>query len=119
MCARFGIADGTLPGKLVTLLAVFAPALPVALPGDHRAARAFAAEIARRETQVDQRQAVFNAFRLVLNAPRMQHNGAIGLGKQSCCAFDGLGRYSCLFSAQCAGPTHEPIPLLVRIPSCT
>src|SRR5438876_1159188 len=59
--ARFEVVDRTLARKLIAFLAVFTPALAVALPGNHRAARAFASDVAGRKAQVDQRQAVFDA----------------------------------------------------------
>ena len=104
MSARFGIADRTLAGKLVALLAVLASALAVALPGDHGAAGTFPSDVAGREAQVNQRQTVFNAFRLVLDSARMQHNGAVSFGKEVSGAFNGFGRYSALLS----GSTRVP-----------
>ena len=46
-CMRpcFRVGDGPLAGKLVTLLAVLPSALAIALPCDHRATSAFAADV--------------------------------------------------------------------------
>ena len=60
--ARLWIADGTLPGKLVAFLPVFAAALSVALSGDHGAAGAFPPDVARGETKIYEREAVLYAF---------------------------------------------------------
>ena len=68
MSARIWIADGTLARKLVTFLAVLSAPLAISLAGNHRAARAFATEVSRREAQVNQPQAAFHTFRLMLDA---------------------------------------------------
>ena len=66
-CSRAaGSVSDALAGQLVALLSVLAPALAVALAGDHGGTRAFAADIAGSQRDVDHRQAVLHAFRLVL-----------------------------------------------------
>ena len=105
------------PGKLVALLPVLAAALAVALPGDHGAARAFAPDVAGGEAQVDQRQAVLDAFGLVLEAARMQHDRAIGIREQ-CAAFSMASGGTPVISAACADPRRGPIPRLARSRWC-
>ena len=68
-----------MPGQLIAFLPVLAAALPVALAGDHHAAGAFAAEVAGREEQVEHREAVLDAFRVMLDAARVDAHRAIGL----------------------------------------
>src|SRR5580693_2148520 len=97
VCAGFRVADGSLTGKLVAFLAVFAATLPISLPGDHRAARAFPANISGRKAQVNQRRTVFDAFGLVLDTARVKNDGTFGLGKEVRRALDGLGWHSGLF----------------------
>ena len=67
-----------MPGKLIALLAVLAAALAVALAGDHHAAGALAAEVAGGEEQVDHREAVLDALRVVLDAARVEPHRAVG-----------------------------------------
>src|SRR5438552_17682981 len=69
--ARFRVVDGALARKLVAFLPVLAAALSVALTGDHHAAGAFAAYVARGQSEIDQCQAVFHDFRVMLNATRV------------------------------------------------
>src|ERR1700747_3874152 len=97
LCAGLRVANGSLTGKLVTFLAMFAATLPISLPGDHRAACAFPTDISGRKAEVNQRQTVFDAFGLVLDTARVKDDGAIGLGKKPRCALDGFGRHSGLF----------------------
>src|ERR1700675_2486959 len=97
VCAGFRVADGSLTGKLVAFLAVFAAALPISLPRNHRAARAFPANISGCEAQVNQRRTVFDAFGLVLHTTRVKNDGALGLRKWPRRALDGLRRHSGLF----------------------
>jgi hypothetical protein len=53
--AGFWVADRSLTRKLVAFLAMLAATLPISLPGDHRAARTFPADISGRKAQVNQR----------------------------------------------------------------
>ena len=78
-CGRSGSVIERMPGQLVGFLPVLASALPVALPGDHHAARALAAEVAGREIQVEHREAVLDALGMMLDAARVEAHRAIGL----------------------------------------
>src|SRR4029077_18653016 len=104
VCAGFRVADGSLTGKLVAFLAVFAATLPISLPGDHRAARAFPTDISGRKAQVNQRRTVFDAFGLMLDTARVKDDGTFGLRKEAGRALDGLGRHSRLFRNGAGGP---------------
>src|ERR1700719_13111 len=95
--ASFGIVDRTLTGKLVAFLAVFAATLPISLPRNHRASRAFPTNISSRKAQVNQRRTVLDAFGLVLDTTRVKDNGTFGVCKEARRALDGLGRHSGLF----------------------
>src|SRR6266446_540230 len=75
VCAGFRVADGSLTGKLIAFLAVFTATLPISLPGDHRAARTFPADIPGRKAQVNQRRTVFDSLRLVLDTARVKDDG--------------------------------------------
>src|ERR1700730_5450065 len=81
VCTGLRVADGSLTGKLVAFLAVFAATLPISLPGDHRAARAFTANISGCKAQVNQRRTVFDAFGLVLDTARVKNDGTFSLRK--------------------------------------
>ena len=83
MLSRFRIGDRSLARQLVALLSVLAAALAVALPGDHRAARAFAADVAGREADVDEREAVLDALGLMLEPARVQRDRALALWRTS------------------------------------
>src|SRR6202030_4590532 len=83
VCTGFRIADGSLTGKLVAFLAVFAATLPISLAGDHRAARAFPANISGCEAQVNQRRTVFDAFGLVLDTAGVKNDGTFGPRKEA------------------------------------
>src|SRR6266404_326814 len=96
--ASFRVADRSLAGKLVAFLAVFAATLPISLPSDHRAARAFPTNVSGRKAQVNQRQTVFDAFGLVLDTARVKDDGTFGLRKEARRALDGLGWHSGLFA---------------------
>ncbi len=74
-----GIGDRPHAGQLIALLTVLAATLPIALAGDHHAARTLASEVAGREIQVEHRQAVLDAFGMMLDAARMDAHRAIGL----------------------------------------
>src|SRR6266436_9187445 len=97
VCAGLRVANGSLTGKLVTFLAMFAATLPISLPGDHGAARAFPTDIAGRKAQVNQCRTVFDAFELVLDTARMKDDGTFGRRKEACGALDGLRWHSRLF----------------------
>src|SRR5882762_3809801 len=92
VCASFRVADGSLTGKLVAFLAVFTATLPISLPGDHGAARAFPTNIAGRKAQVNQCRTVFDAFGLesIERTARMKDDGTFGRRKEACGALDGL-----------------------------
>src|SRR5688572_11893718 len=81
MTASLRIADGALARQLIALLTVFAPALTVALPRNHHAAGPFPANITSSQAEVDHRQHVFDAFRLMLDAAGVECNGPLSTGK--------------------------------------
>ena len=82
------------PGQLIALLPVLAAALAVALAGDHHAARALAADVAGGQAEVDHRQAVLDALRLMLDAARVQRHRAVGLAEPARRLLDRLGRHA-------------------------
>src|SRR5262249_57494627 len=94
MRTRFGIADGTLAGKLVALLPVFASTLAVALACDHGATGPFAADITGCETQIDQCKTVLHSFCLMLDAARVHGNSAIHLCESVCRALNRFGQHT-------------------------
>src|SRR5258705_10330606 len=96
-CVGLWVADGSLTGKLVAFLAVFTATLPISLPGNHRAACTFPADISCRKAKVNQRRTIFDAFGLMLDTAGVKDDGAIGLGKKPRCALDGFRRHSGLF----------------------
>src|SRR6185369_10564640 len=57
---------------------MLASPLAVSLAGDHGGAAAVASDMAGGEHDIDDRQTVFDAFRLVLEPARVQSNGAFG-----------------------------------------
>src|SRR6185295_4013008 len=69
-----GVLDVAPARQLVAALAVLAAALPVALPRDHRVARAGLPDLARRQAEVDAGQAVLDALRVVLDAARVDQH---------------------------------------------
>ena len=69
--AVFGHVDVSVAWQLVCLLADFAPALAVALAGQHRRAAAGLAHLAAGQRQVDAGVAGVHAVRAVLDAARM------------------------------------------------
>ena len=75
--ASGGIREGTLPGKLVTLLPMLTPPLPVSLAGNHRGTSAVAPDVTGGECNINYRQAILHAFRLVLQSPSMHHDGPL------------------------------------------
>src|SRR5580704_7775148 len=97
VCAGFRVADGSLTGKLVAFLAVFAATLPIPLPGDHRAASAFPTNISGCKAQVNQRRTVFDAFGLVLDTTCVKDDGTFGPRKEARRSHNGLGWHSGLF----------------------
>src|SRR5215472_223636 len=75
--ARSRIREGTLAGKLIAFLPVFSSALAIALAGNHRRARAFAPNVARRKSNINYRRTVFDALRVMLETARMHQDGAL------------------------------------------
>src|SRR5262245_58256497 len=88
------IVDRALAGQLIALLSVLAAALPVALAGDHRRTAALAAEMTRREAEIDHGRAVLDAFRMMLETARVQGDRAIGFREHVRGALDRLGRHA-------------------------
>ena len=76
--AVLGVLDVAVAGQLVALVAVLAPALPVALPGDGAVAAARLADPPGGEHEVDARQHVLDALRVVLDAARVQQQAGLG-----------------------------------------
>jgi len=68
--------------------------LPISLPRNHRASRAFPTNISSRKAQVNKRRTVFDAFGLVLDTARVKNDGTFGLCKEARRALDGLRRHS-------------------------
>src|SRR5262249_39234897 len=79
VAARFGVADRALAGELVALLAVLTTTLPVALAGNHGAARTLAAQVAEGKAKINHREAVLYAFGMMLQAAGVQGDGPISL----------------------------------------
>ena len=71
--ALFGNVDMAIAGKLVGLLPMFAPALPVTLSGQRRDAAAWFTEHATRHGKIDERQNAIDAVGAVFEAARMQN----------------------------------------------
>src|ERR1041384_578857 len=69
------IVDLASSGKLIAFLAMLATTLTVALAGNHRATAAFSPDLSRSQRQVDERQHVLNALRLMLETPRIHGYG--------------------------------------------
>jgi hypothetical protein len=76
---------------------VFAATLPISLPGNHRAARAFPTYVSGCKAQVNQRRTVFDAFGLVLDTARVKNDGTFGLCKEARRSLNGLRRHSGFF----------------------
>src|SRR5579862_5796714 len=75
----FRVLDVAAAGELVAPLSMLAAALPVPLSRDHRVARSGLPDFSRRQTQVDARETVLDAFGVVLDPPRMEkHRGRRG-----------------------------------------
>ena len=70
--AVLGVLDVAVAGQLVALVAVLAPALPVALPGDGAVAASGPADAARGQHQVDQAQHVLHALGVLFHAAGVQ-----------------------------------------------
>ena len=68
-----GVVDPPVAGQLVGLLSVLAAALAVALAGEAAVAVEGPADAAHREREVDERQDVADALRLLLGAARREH----------------------------------------------
>ena len=73
-----GIGDVAVAGQLVALVAVLPAALSVALAGDRRDAASRLAELAGGETEVDRREHVVDALRVVLDAPSVEQHAGRG-----------------------------------------
>jgi hypothetical protein len=72
--AVLGVGDVAVAGQLVALVAVLAPALAVALPGDGGHPAAGLAELAGGEPEVDGGEHVVDALGLLLDAAGVQHH---------------------------------------------
>src|SRR5262245_30367621 len=97
MPATRRIVDRSLARKLIALLAVLTAALTVALARDHRAAGSLAAEVAGRQTKVDDCRAVLDALGVMLEPARVQGNGTLGLREHVSGALDSLGGHAGMF----------------------
>ena len=64
--ASDGIDQGTLAGKLVALLPMLTPALPVSLAGNHRRTCALAPDVPGGKSDVQHSQAILHTLRLML-----------------------------------------------------
>lgn len=89
-----GVADGAAAGQEVGLLAVFAAALAVALPGDGAVAGAGLADVAGGDAQVDDREAVLDALGVVFDAAGVPGHGLARAGEGTGDLDDLLGRDS-------------------------
>ena len=79
----FGIQHRALARKLIRLLSVLAPALPIPLPGDRPVAAAWCADLSTRKDKVDVGEHVVNAVRVMLDATRMHDHSSSGAPVQS------------------------------------
>src|SRR5262249_20219 len=74
--AMFRLGDVAAAGKLVASLAMFAPALAVALAGQGTVTAARSPNAARRQPQVNVAQDILDALRVMLDTTRVeQHRG--------------------------------------------
>ena len=64
--ASRGIGERTLPWKLVALLPMLTPALPVSLAGNHRRTSALAPDVPGGKSNVDHSQAILYTLGLML-----------------------------------------------------
>src|SRR5215213_365321 len=74
MLAMFRIRDQTLSGKLVRFLTVLASTLAVALARDRSVATTRRTNLARSEYEIDVRQHVIDAVRVMFDAARVHHH---------------------------------------------
>ena len=72
MGAMLRVGQIAAAGKLVALLAMFAPALAIGLAGNRGIAAAFAANPAGGEHDVDRAQHILDAMAVMLDATRVQ-----------------------------------------------
>src|ERR1051326_2544957 len=86
------IGNMPLPGELIAFLAVFAATLAISLAGDHIGSRAFSPDVAGGETEVDHREAIFHAVRMVFHAAGMKCHGTPRFTEPARRFFDGGGR---------------------------
>src|SRR4030095_3250407 len=84
MLAMLGIRDRTLTWKLVRLLSVFASALSISLAGDGAVATSWRADTSGRKHEVDIRQHVVDAVRVVLNSPGVKHHRRLRVAVEAC-----------------------------------
>ena len=80
--SRRGVVDLPVAGKLVRLLAVLAASLAVPLTGDRAEAGERLAASPKGEREIDEREDVVDALRLLLGAARREHHRASRLGEQ-------------------------------------
>src|SRR5262245_54582351 len=66
------VLDVTRAGELIGILPLLPPALAIALARDHRIPRTLLADAPRRHAEVDRRDAIVDALRMVLDAPRVK-----------------------------------------------
>src|SRR5690348_6884167 len=85
----FRVGDRTLPGKLILFLAVLASTLTVALTGDCSVTTAGRADLAGREDEIDVREHVVDAVRVMFDAASVHQHGCFGAAVQSS-SFDDL-----------------------------
>jgi hypothetical protein len=76
---------------------VFAATLPISLPRNHRASRAFPTNISSRKAQVNKRRTVFDAFGLVLDTARVKDDGTFSPSEEARRSLNGLRRHSGFF----------------------
>ncbi len=85
MCARCcGIIDAPVAGKLIGLLAMFAAALTIALPGQAAVAAVRLAHLAQREREIDAGENVIDAVALLFGAARGQNHRGGRFSQKPC-----------------------------------
>src|SRR5262249_14424973 len=93
VAACYGVANRALAGELVALLAVLTTTRPVAMAGNHGAARTLAAQVADGKAKINHREAVLYAFGMMLQAAGVQGDGPIRLREPAGSFLDSLGRH--------------------------
>src|SRR5215471_3986544 len=130
VAACYGIANRALAGKLVALLAVLTTTLPIALAGNHGAARALAAQVADGKAKINHREAVLYAFGMMLQAAGVKGDGSIRLREPAGGLLDSLRRHARLLGyrprivrlhrlrngLKTHGPLRNEGPILQTIP---